>query len=66
MYHILLQIVFLQIVISFQCWAVEYGLITRETSMDLKSITSIQADLNRLSPDDASQEYIVSHCLHAS
>ena len=51
----------LQTIISFQRWVVEYGLIARGAAMDLRSITSIQAHLDKLSLDDISYEYIASH-----
>ena len=54
LYHNILQAVILQTVISFQRWAVEYGLIACRTLVDLKSVTLLQAHLNRLSPDDVS------------
>ena len=44
----------LQTIISFQRWVVEYGLIARGAAMDLKSITSIRAHLDKLSLDDNS------------
>ena len=44
----------------------EYSFIARGTSVDLKSVTSLRAYLNRLSPDDVSQEYIAFHYLYAS
>mgnify|MGYP007088643034 CR=1 FL=1 len=54
LYHNLLQTVILQTIISFQHWVMKYGFIARGTSVDLKSVTSIQAHLDRLSPDDVS------------
>ena len=51
---VILQTIILQIVISFQRWAIEYGLITYRTSVDLKSATSLWAHLDRLSLDDVS------------
>ena len=36
------------------CWAMEYGFSARGTSMDLKSVTSFQAHLDRLFLDDVS------------
>ena len=33
---------------------IEYGLITRGASLDLKSVTLIQAHLDKLAPDDVS------------
>ena len=57
-YHILLQTV-----ISFQHWVMEYDLIAQGTLVDLKSVTSIRAHHNWLSPNDVSQEYIAFHYL---
>ena len=36
------------------CWAMEYGFSARGTSMDLKSVTSLRAHLDRLFLDDVS------------
>ena len=44
----------LETIISFQHWAVKYGLITQGVAVDLKSVTSIRAHLDGLSPDDVS------------
>ncbi|KAL0010984.1 hypothetical protein SO802_006092 [Lithocarpus litseifolius] len=37
---------------NFECWAVEYGLIARGVAVDLRRVTSLWANLDRLSPDD--------------
>ena len=62
LYHNLLQTIILRIVISFQCWAVEYDLIAQRAVVDLKSVTSIWAHLDMLSLNDVSYEHIASHC----
>ena len=49
LYHNLLQIF-----IPFQHWAVEYSLIAWGGVLDLKSVTSFWAHLDRLSPNGVS------------
>ena len=46
--------------IRFQCWAIQYGLITHGANVDLKSFSSIRAHFERLSSNEVSQHFNAS------